>query len=181
MGTVGVNLVALLASLALVFAPHAHATQAHASGQLPARGVFVWGQTIAGIGLGYTQTRVTAVLGKNYRLCDPKDMGELCREPVWFYQYGRGEPLGLAVKFHNGKSVAVFTLGAIQGWKTRDGLKIADPVSAIYSLYQTPIYTKCLGFEALSAKAGKNTTSLYTASGVVYGFALTSPGEKICQ
>jgi hypothetical protein len=56
-----------------------------------------------------------------------------------------------------------------------------DPVSNIYSLYETPIYTKCIGFEAFSQRRGTITSSIYTASGVVYGFALTAPGEAICQ
>jgi len=30
-------------------------------------------------------------------------------------------------------------------------------------------------------RKGTITSSIYTASGVVYGFALTAPGEAICQ
>src|SRR5581483_6346579 len=67
------------------------------------------------------------------------------------------------------------------GLKTSDGLKMYDPVSNIYSFYETPIYTKCIGFEAFSMRKGSITSSFYTASGVVYGFALTAPGEAICQ
>jgi hypothetical protein len=101
---------------------------------------------------------------------------------VWFFQYTRGEPLGIAVKFHNGKTVAVFTLGALTGWKTNAGLKMYDPVSTIYTIYPAAaIYTKCIGFEALSMRTAKSTSSFYTASGVVYGFALTAATEKVCQ
>jgi hypothetical protein len=174
--------VALLLSLALALGSHAHAQQAQASGQLPTRGIFFPGVKLAGIGLGYTQTKVTSVLGKNYTICTPANSRELCREPVWLFQYTRGEPLGIAVKFHNGKTVAVFTLGAITGWKTNGGLKMGDPVSNIYTVYPAAaIYTKCIGFEALSMRTAKSTSSFYTASGVVYGFALTAATEKVCQ
>ena len=169
-------MVAVLLSLALALVPHAHAK---AQGQLPTRGVFVPGVSLVGVKLGDTQTKVKATLGANYSICPTEN--KLCKEPVWLFEYTRGEPLGVAVKFHNGKVSAVFTLGAIAGWKTKEGLKMGDPVSNIYSFYQTPIYTKCIGFEALSMRKGTITSSIYTASGVVYGFALTAPTEAICQ
>jgi hypothetical protein len=177
-----VILVALLLSLALALTSNAHAQQTHTSGQLPTRGIFFPGLKLAGVGLGLTPTKVTSILGKNYYICTPANSADLCREPVWLFQYTRGEPLGVAVKFHNGKVVAVFTLGAIAGWKTNGGLKMGDPVSTIYSVYPAAaIYTKCIGFEALSMRTAKSTSSFYTASGVVYGFALTAATEKVCQ
>ena len=173
---------ALLLSLAIALTSNAHAQQAHATGQLPTRGIFFPGVKLAGVGLGLTPAKVTAILGKNYYICTPANSEDLCREPVWLFQYTRGEPLGVAVKFHNGKTVAVFTLGAIAGWKTNSGLKMGDPVSNIYAAYPAAaIYTKCIGFEALSMKTANSTSSFYTASGVVYGFALTTAGEKVCQ
>ena len=175
-------LVALLLSLALFATPHAHAQQSRASGQLPTIGIFKPGKTLAGVGLGFTQTQVTAALGKNYSVCTTKLATVLCREPVWLFEYAHGEPLGLAVKLHGGKVVAVFTLGAIPGWKTAEGLKIYDPVSNIYKLYpKATIYTKCIGFEAFSMRTGNVTSSFYQASGVIYGFALTAPFESPCQ
>ncbi len=176
------GLVPLLLSLALAFVPHAHAQQTRAAGQLPTRGIFKVGQTLAGVGIGFTQAQVTKALGTNYTLCTPASSASLCKEPVLFFEYTRGEPLGVGVKLHNGKVTAVFTLGAILGWKTSEGLKIYDPVSNIYSLYPAAtIYSKCIGFEAFSFKTGKVTNSFYQSSGVIYGFALTAPGENICQ
>ena len=175
-----VTLAGLLLTAALAVVPAVDAQNARLAGQLPTRGVFVPGVSLAGIQLGFTQTRVKAALGSNYRLCTIAN-SNLCKEPLWLFEYQRGEPLGVAVRFHNSKVSAVFTLGAIQGWKTREGLKMYDPVSNIYSLYETPIYTKCIGFEAFSMRKGTITSSIYTASGVVYGFALTARGEAICQ
>ena len=175
-----VTLVSLLLAFALVVVPGVGAQNARVSGQLPARGIFVPGVSLAGVHLGFDQARVKAALGSNYRVCTVANTN-LCKEPLWLYEYQRGEPLGVAVRFHNKKVTAVFTLGAIQGWKTSEGLKMYDPVSNIYSLYETPIYTKCIGFEAFSMRKGTITSSIYTASGVVYGFALTAPGEAICQ
>jgi hypothetical protein len=169
-----------LLALALAVAPAAMARNQRVSGQLPTRGIFVPGVSLAGVHLGYTQSKVKAVLGSNYRPCTVA-MSNLCKEPLWLFEYTRGEPLGVGVKFHSGKVSAIFTLGAIQGWKTKEGLKMYDPVSNIYSFYETPIYTKCIGFEAFSSRRGTITSSIYTASGVVYGFALTAPGEAICQ
>ena len=176
-----VTLVSLLLAFALVVVPGVGAQNARVSGQLPARGIFVPGVSLAGVQLGFTQTRVKAVLGSNYQICTVANSNDLCKEPLWLFEYSRGEPLGVGVKFHNNKVSAIFTLGAIQGWKTKEGLKMYDPVSNIYSFYETPIYTKCIGFEAFSARKGTITSSIYTASGVVYGFALTAPGEAICQ
>jgi hypothetical protein len=174
-----VRVVALVA-LALVVVPCAAAHSARVNGQLPTRGIFVPGVSLAGVHLGFTQTKVKAVLGSNYRPCTTA-MTNLCKEPLWLFEYTRGEPLGVGVKFHGGKVSAIFTLGAIQGWRTKEGLKMYDPVSNIYSFYETPIYTKCIGFEAFSSRNGTVTSSIYTASGVVYGFALTARGEAICQ
>ena len=174
--------VAALLSPALALSPHADAKQMHASGRLPAHGIFFPGVKLAGVKLGFTQTQVTTVLGKNYTLCTPANSGNLCKEPVMLYEYARGEPLGLAVRLHKGKVGAVFTLGAVPGWKTVEGLKIYDAVTNIYKLYPAATtYTKCVGFEALSMKKGSVTSSFYTASGVVYGFALTAPGEPVCE
>jgi hypothetical protein len=175
-----VTLVSLLVVLPLVVVPVADAQSARVTGQLPTRGIFVPGVSLAGVHLGFTQTKVKAVLGQNYTPCTVA-ISNLCKEPLWLFEYTRGEPLGVGVKFHNNKVTAIFTLGAIQGWKTKEGLKIYDPVSNIYSFYETPIYTKCIGFEAFSARQGTVTSSIYTASGVVYGFALTAQGEAICQ
>src|SRR5437868_4892520 len=101
-----------------------------------------------------TSVQVKQHWGQLYTLCPTSN---LCtkKKPVWLFEYTHGEPLGVAAKFDNttGKTVAVFTLGAIAGWHTSEGLKMGDPISAIYSVYpEATIDTKCLGFDALSFK-----------------------------
>ena len=174
--------VAALVSPTLALSPHADAKQMRASGRLPAHGIFFPGVKLAGIKLGFTQGQVTAVLGKNYTLCTPANNPNVCKETFLLFEYTRGEPLGLAVRIHNGKVGAVFTLGGVPGWKTHEGLKTYDPVSNIYKLYPAAtVYTKCVGFEAFSFTKGRVTSSFYTTSGVIYGFALTAPGEPVCE
>jgi hypothetical protein len=171
----------LVAAALLMPASHAYAQTARGS-KLPAHGIFFPGVKLAGVSLGFTQAQVTAVLGKNYALCTPANNPTVCKETFLLFEYTRGEPLGLAVRIHNGRVGAVFTLGGVPGWKTPNGLKTYDPVSNIYKLYPAATsYTKCVGFEALSMKKGSVTTSFYTASGVIYGFALTAATEKVCQ
>jgi hypothetical protein len=66
--------------------------------------------------VGDTAKRVKRVLGDNYRICKPTDSGDICKDPVWLYQVAKGKPLGVAVRFHKGRVIAVFRLGAVQGW-----------------------------------------------------------------
>jgi hypothetical protein len=170
------SLRAALASLAVVALACALATAATA-GSLPSRGVLIPGKSLGGISLGTTQTQVKTRWGARYQECEKS----FCKDPTWLYFYASGEPLGAATRFRKNKVVAVFTLGATTGWRTSNGLKIADPASRVYELYGSPRYTKCIGYEALSVTQGKVVTSFYLTSGVIYGFALTIPGLTVCQ
>ena len=147
------------------------------AGSLPSRGVLIPGKSLGGIALGTSQTQVKTRWGSRYQECEKS----FCKDPTWLYFYPSGEPLGAATRFRNNKVVAVFTLGATTGWKTSNGLKIADPASRVYELYGSPRYTKCIGYEALSVTQGGVVTSFYLTSGVIYGFALTVPGLTVCQ
>lgn len=171
---------ALLLSPALAVTPHAHSRQARPAGHPPARGIFVPGTSLAGVELGDTMTRVRTVFGTGDTSCTTKNSPP-CSEAVWLFEYTRGEPLGVATTFHNGKVSAVVTLGAIDGWRTAEGLKIGGPVSSMYDTYPPTTNTKCIRFETLSMKKGTATSSIHTASGVEYGFALTAPTEAVCQ
>jgi hypothetical protein len=189
---VRLRILALCVALqAFVLALGLPAQAAHASGAIPQHGVFIVGKTLAGVGLGYTQAQVKAHWGAGYTVCTARP---LCTatQPVWLYEYRVGEPLGVAVRFKNGKTVSVFTLGAVGvqplsaggggGWKTAEGLRITDPISNIFSFYgAATINTNCAFYGAISMREGGVTSSFYTASGTVYGFALTAVGEPICN
>jgi hypothetical protein len=114
-------LVALLLSSALT--PHAHPKQARAAGRLPTRGIFVPGTSPAGLELGDTIRGAKTVLGANHTLCTTTD-SPLRSEPVCLFEDTRGEPRGAAAKFHNGRVSADFTLGAIDGSRTAEGLRM---------------------------------------------------------
>jgi hypothetical protein len=164
--------------IALAVAPIAGAASSKAgAGHLPSRGVLIPGKSLGGVSLGQTQTKVRALWGGRFTECEKS----FCKDPTWLYFYATGEPLGAATRFRKDKVVAVFTLGATTGWKTSNGLKIADPASRVYELYGSPRYTKCIGYEALSVTQGGVVTSFYLTSGVIYGFALTVPGLTVCQ
>jgi hypothetical protein len=172
-------MLALVLSVALALLPHHASSNAahHASTNFPLRGVFIAGNSLAGVKLGYTQARVKSLWGSRYKLCNKT----VCKNPTWLYQYNSGEALGAAVVFENGKVTAVFTLGSPEGWKTDKGLKMGDVISQVYDYYDTNITTKCIGYDAISFRRGTVTTSFYASSGYVYGFALTAPSQPICQ
>jgi hypothetical protein len=172
--------IAFVASVALALLSHgsaAPAQQEQSAGRLPTRGVLIIGQSLAGVRLGQTQARVKQLWGGGYRPCTTYP----CADPTWLYFYHSGEPLGAAVRFRKKKVVAVFTLGAVPGWKSREGITIADPASKVYERFGNPKYSKCIGFEALSVTQNGVVTSFYLTSGVIYGFALTIPGLDVCQ
>ncbi len=172
----------LVLSLAIALVPHgtaAHSAQQHATGSLPSRGVLIVGKSLGGVSLGQSPAKVKAIWGGRYKLCDKTSAP--CSDQTWLYFYPRGEPVGAATRFRNNKTVAVFTLGATTGWKTAEGLKVAEPASKVYELYGNPKYSKCIGYEALSVTRNGVVTSFYLTSGVIYGFAITVPGLTVCQ
>ena len=156
----------------------ATSVQDRSAGFLPTRGKLIVGKSLAGVKLGMTQTQVKNILGGRYKLCDQK---AACPDPTWLYFYPTGEPLGAGVRFRGNKVIAIFTLGAVPGWKSGEGVTIADPASKVYEVYGSPKYSKCIGFEALSLAQPGVVTSFYLTSGVVYGFALTAPKLTVCQ
>jgi hypothetical protein len=169
-------MLALVMSVLALATSHHSAAQAHSTG-FPTRGVVVPGKTIGGVGIGMTQPQVRARWGRNYTLyC------ETCSttDAVWLYEYKGSEPLGAAVRFQNGKVVAVFTLGSPAGWGLQ-GAMMGDPVSNVYNLYGTVNDKNCIGYDALTVRIGNSVTSFYSAAGVIYGYALTSATQTPCQ
>src|SRR5438034_67356 len=80
----------------------AQAQPARASGVIPQHGVFVVGKTLAGVGLGYTQAQVKAHWGAGYTVCTAKPQCSPTGS-VWLFVPRVGEPLGVGVRFRNGK------------------------------------------------------------------------------
>ena len=183
--------VGLALGLVFGFSSQETASALPASGTVPQHGIFVVGKTLGGVGLGYTQAQVKARWGAGYTLCTSKP---LCSptQPVWLYVAHLGEPLGAGVRFRGGKTVSVFTLGTPGvnslsaggggGWKTSEGLRTFDPISNIYNFYsRATIDTNCKLYAAISIRQRGVTSSFYTSSGTIYGFALSAAGEPICN
>jgi hypothetical protein len=148
-----------------------------ASAGLPQHGVLVPGKSLAGVRLGATRTAVRARLGSDYWVCAQ------CNKPTWYftYEHATGEPFGVGVSFRRGRADAIFTLGSPQGWRTREGLLLGDGIDRVQVLYGGLTWRACIGYQALSLRRPRVVTSIYAAGESVYGFALTRPGEPICQ
>jgi hypothetical protein len=58
---------------------------------------------------------------------------------------------------------------------------MGDPVSNVYNLFDNPGDANCIGYSALTVNGGGVVTSFYSASGVIYGYALTAPTQSPCQ
>ncbi len=173
--------VAMLAvSALLAIVPFATASSTHTSraANFPVRGIVVPGQSIGSLTLGTTQAAVTTRWGKSYEIC-----GSGCGKSAlvtWLYTYRGPEPLGAAVRFLNGKLVAVFTLGSPVGWGLK-GVMMGDPITNVYNVFGSPGTQNCIGYTALTERIGNSTTAIYSANGVVYGYALVSPTQSACQ
>jgi hypothetical protein len=169
----------------------------------PSKGVVVPGRSIGGITLGMTEQQVEQRWGHNFVVCT-----KCGPNLVWLFEYPGSEPLGAAIKFGvpasssaaptsptktasktstaspklnpAAKVVAVFTLGSPTGWGTK-GAMMYDPVSNVYNLFGNTGDSQCIGFDALTVRIGASTMSFYTASGVIYGYALTAPSQSPCQ
>jgi hypothetical protein len=168
-------MVALVLSAVVGLFSSGVATPAHAE-VFPSHGIVVPGKTIGGVGLGMTQAAVRTRWGSRYVICT-----SCGPQPVWLYEYPGAEPLGAAVKFSSaGKVVAVFTLGSPVGWGVK-GVMMGDPVSNVYNLFGNPGNANCIGYSALTINIGGAVTSFYSASGVIYGYALTASSQSPCE
>ena len=77
---------------------------------------------------------------------------------------------------------AVFTLGAPIGWRTAQGLRVGEELTRVDDVYGSDLgWSRCIGYGAMTMRATGVVTSIYTAGETVYGFALTRPGQPVCQ
>ena len=150
-----------------------------AAALLPAQGVLVPTQSLAGVRLGDTPAQVRAVVGSGYQRCRP------CAAPTWFYfrtNGFQGAETGLGVTFRSGRVVAVFTLGMPRGWRTTAGIRVGDDQHRLAKLYGSSLkLTPCIGFMAHSMRRASTVTTYFTQDAFVSGFALTRPGETVCR
>lgn len=148
---------------------------AESAAGLPARGVLMPGKSLGGLKLGDSQATVRARWGRSYARC------AVCRRTTWLYTYPSGGPRGAAVTFRDGRVAAVFTLGVPRGWRTTRGVVLGDPAAKIQAVYGRLPWSRCIGYGALSIRRTGVVSSIYTYGESVYGFALTRPGEPVCQ
>ena len=143
-------MVAFVLSLALALVSHSSAHQAAPRRTSRSRGVVVPGVSFAGIKLGDTEQRVRAVWGHNFTTCG------YCKDTTWLYEYRGGEPLGAAVRFQNGQArrrVLARVAGRLEDgqgastWATRSRTST--------STTRRTGTTRCIGFDAITAKTGK--------------------------
>jgi hypothetical protein len=159
--------------LALALAFTLAASSGAAAASLPRNGVLVPGTSLAGVRLGDTPSTVRTRWGTRFRTCDR------CAERTWYYT--SGQATGVAVSFRNGRASTVFTLGSPHGWRTREGLRLGDGIDRVNGLYRGLAWKTCIGYVAMSMRRSGVVTSIYATGESVYGFALTRPGEPICQ
>jgi hypothetical protein len=165
----------LAAALALTLLVSSPATAGATTAGLPARGVLVPGQSLGGVRLGETPAQVRARWGSRYTRCS------VCTGTTWLYTYPSGGPRGAAVTFRGGRVAVVFTLGVPRGWRTTRGVVLGDPADKVQAVYGRLAWSRCIGYGALSMRGAAAVSSIYTFGESVYGFALTRPGEPVCQ
>jgi hypothetical protein len=156
-------------ALALAFA----ASSSAAAASLPKQGVLVPGKSLAGVRLGDTSSSVRSRWGTRFRTCNR------CAERTWYYTNAKAT--GVGVSFRGGRVSTVFTLGSPAGWRTREGLRLGDGVDRANGLYRDLAWKTCIGYVAMSMRQTGVVTSIYASGESVYGFALTRPGEPVCQ
>jgi hypothetical protein len=161
-------------ALALTLLLSATPAQSGAS-SLPVGGVLAPGKHLGGVELGDTQQAVRARWGSRYTRC------AVCARATWLYAYRPGSPAGAAVSFRAGRVAAVFTLGVPRGWHTSKGVTLGDPAEKVMQVYGTLPWRRCIGYGAVSIRTAGAVSSIYTFGESVYGFALTAPGEPVCQ
>ena len=90
---------------------------------LPAQGVLVPGQSLAGVRLGMPEAQVRRALGPHIGVCRG------CPRRTLYFTYAPFNAVGVGVELVRRRAVAVYTLWSPSGWQTRDGVIFS--VSAI--------------------------------------------------
>ena len=106
-----VSLLVSLVALVVLSAPAARAA--------PAReGVFVFGHSLGGVGVGMKKARVLREWGKRHGVC------RNCRRATWYFNFSKFMPQGAGVVLAAGRVVHVFTIWKPSNWQTEQGLEL---------------------------------------------------------
>jgi hypothetical protein len=142
---------------------------------LPAKGVVVPGQSLAGLRIGATQGQVRAAWGPRYGRC--RD----CAQTTWYFTYRQFQPQGAGVAFRNGRATALFTIWSPPGWHTNRGLTIGEPEARVTEVYGYLPRSECGTYSALVIRGSRFDTQLYVYKGEVWGFGLSRAGAPPCH
>lgn len=158
-------------------APSAHAAPA-ARAALPHPGILVPGQSIAGIRLGMTKTRVAALLGAEHSRCAS------CAWETWYFQLHPFQPQGLAVEFQRGRVSFLTTLWSPDGWRTQSGITVGSPEAKLDALHAGLVLEECpesSGYDLLVRRESAVTTGYLVVNGSLWGFMLAPPRAPLCR
>jgi hypothetical protein len=142
---------------------------------LPAKGVVVPGQSLAGLRLGATQAQVRTAWGTRFGRCRG------CPQPTWYFTYVDFQPQGAGVTFLNGRATSLFTIWSPSGWRTNRGLTVGDLEARATALYGVLPRTECGTYAALVLRRVRIDTQLYVYRGRVWGFGLSRAGAPPCH
>jgi len=141
----------------------------------PKQGVLVPGQSLGGLRLGATKAQVAAAWGPRHGSC--RD----CREETWYFNYTPFQPQGAGVSFRKGRVAALFTLWKPEGWRTRSGLRLADPDPLLFALHDGLRRTDCGPYDAQVLRRESTDTVFYVYDDEIWGFGLTTAGVDPCR
>jgi hypothetical protein len=140
----------------------------------PDAGVFVPGRSLGGIRLGASRADVVAAWGRAFGRCL-----SCAVETLYFNRYAF-RPEGAGVELAGGRVVAVFTLWAPPSWRTRDGLRIDEPLVRLEATYARTARVTCGGYEAYRLPGSGAWSVVYVVEGRVWGFGLLAGSRPVC-
>ena len=76
--------------------------------------------------------------------------------------------------------VGVFTLWAPPGWRTKEGLRIDEPLLRLEATYRPLRRTACRGYDAYVLPGSGARSVVYVLDDRVWGFALLRRGRPVC-
>jgi hypothetical protein len=163
----GRSLAALLAAAAVGLGVPAEAAP-------PQRGLFIPGVSLGGIELGMSKREVVRAWGARHGVCRG------CPRETWFFNYRPFEPEGAGVVFRRGRVAHVFTLWQPEGWRTVDGLALADDDGEVGEGLVVFEERACAGYTAVLASRPPAVSVFYVHRERVWGFGLVAPGANPC-